>query len=102
MTLTSNRPWAAKWQYKLNVADVFHDEDKPFEEIRDAVVERIKRAPFYEAEPTTPAMDDLWCLVDELADTDTQSYFDMVWSAFYDWCDVDKRVWVETMNRKIR
>lgn len=79
----------AKWSYTLNVSDVFHA-DLPFTEFRDTVVRRIREAHFYSDDDP-----ELAGLVDELADTDTVSYFDQVWDWFYDWADVN-RVWVMT------
>ena len=94
----TNRPWASPWQYKLDVSDLFHDEDLSFEQRRDGVVGRLRAAPFYEDDPIRWNADteELYLVVDELADTDDEDYFDSVWNALYDWCDVDKRVWLNT------
>jgi hypothetical protein len=79
------------WLHTLTLTDVFHNDDLTLEEKRDAIVRRIKAAPWYSEDD-----DDLYWLVDELADVDTDSYFDAVFNAFYDWAD-DHRVWVETV-----
>ena len=91
MTDSKNAPWAKKWDYKLDVSDVFHDDDLTLEQKRDKIVARIKAAPFFD--PDDLELDEL---VDELSQVDDEPYFDLVWNAFYDWCDIGKRVWIET------
>lgn len=80
----------ARWKHTLYLKDVFHDDDMTLEQRRDAIVARIKAAPFWHGGEW-----ELADIVDELADVDTPSYFDAVWNAFYDWADAN-RVWVET------
>ena len=78
------------WKYKLQLADVWRNDDLTFIERRDEVVRRIKDSQFWDEDDT-----ELYDIVDELADTDTPDYFDQVWDAFYDWADAE-RVWVAT------
>lgn len=80
----------ATWLHTLRLADVFHNDDMTREQRRDAIVERIRSAPFYDEDDF-----ELVGTVDELAETDTAEYMDQVWDAFYDWADIN-RVWVET------
>lgn len=79
---------ARGWRYKLQLADVWNDEDLSFTERRDAIVARIKGFPLYNEE------DEIWWIVDELSDAQSEDDFDAVWDAFYDWADTE-RVWVE-------
>ena len=89
------------WAESINVADVFHA-DKPFTDIRDAIVKRIKASKWYrDAEATGADSDDYYAaeellsLIDELADADDTSEFDEVWSCIYNRADID-RVWITT------
>lgn len=86
---------------RVDVSDVFHNDDLTFEQKRDAIVARIKRLPAYKqaeasyADPDSDYDKDLYNLVDEMSDVDDVQHFDFVWSAFYDWADY-ARVWVKT------
>ena len=83
-----------RWDYKLDVSDVFHNDNLTLEQKRDLIIARIKSSAFW-----TPADYELDEILDELSQVDDADYFDLVWNAFYDWCDVGKRVWVETWRR---
>jgi hypothetical protein len=80
----------AVWTYRLNIKDVFHDDNRTIIQKRDEIVRRIKRASFYNEDDTM-----LFDIVDELSGVEDVEEFDFVWSRFYDWAD-GKRVWVET------
>lgn len=81
-----------KWKHKLNLADVFHNEDLAFEEIRDIVVSRIKASSFYrEAKESM----DFEGIVDELGEAETVDQFDFIWDAVYDYAD-DYDCWIIT------
>lgn len=86
----------AHWKHRVDVSDVFHDEDLTFEDRRDIIVAR-----FRESEAIQDLTDDngpeLALLVDELAEVDTFSYFDMVWHAIYDLADNRKWLWISTI-----
>jgi hypothetical protein len=84
------------WKHRLRIADLWNDDDLPFTERRDGIVARIKRLPMYD--PEGEEQDELWWLVDELGDVEDEDEFNVVWSAFYDWADVE-RVWVEIWER---
>lgn len=77
------------WLHKLNVADVFHNDDLTLAEKRDAICWRIKRSSWAHNDM------DLLCLVDQLEESDTVEEFDSAWNDLYDWFD-DARVWVIT------
>jgi hypothetical protein len=80
----------AHWLHQLDVADVFHDEDKPFLLRRDVMVARIKAAPFYDEDDM-----ELERIVEDLAYAETPDEWDGPWDEFYDWAD-DSRVWIKT------
>lgn len=83
------------WQHTVNVTAPFRS-DLPFGMRRDMIVSIIKGLPQYVDDPSSGEGDeDLWYIVDELADTRDEDEFDTVWDGFYDWCD-DHDVWVET------
>ncbi len=79
------------WLHKLELGDVFHDEDvELIPGRRDEIVKRIRESTFWD-----PDDDDLVLTIEELEEVDSVEYFDRVWNYFYDWCDFN-RVWVET------
>jgi hypothetical protein len=82
----------ARWDYRLRLGDVFHNEDVSFEQRRDEIAKRIKASRFYDADDYT-----LVVVVDGLAESDSVVEFDGWWSEFYDWADAN-RVWVVTWN----
>lgn len=82
----------ANWQHKLDVSNVFHNDDLTLIEKRDQIVARLKAGPWV---PTDE--DDLYefeMLVEELAEVDDEQYFNQVWASIYDWADTDHRLWV--------
>lgn len=92
----------APWSGSFSVADIFHDDDMPMVDKITEVVRRIKAAPFFDTED-----DELVEIVEEMewiaeGANQRSSYdeladeFDCVWDGFYDWCDLNGRVWVET------
>ena len=89
----------AQWKNRLNLGDIFQDDDMPLEEKRDVIVARIKASGWYRREIKRDDCCDLFYIVDELADVDSDDYFNVVWNALYDWCDVDKRVWLDVWSK---
>jgi hypothetical protein len=81
------------WDHELRLGDVFHNEEMTFEDRRDAIVARIRKARWYDEDDIA-----LWEAVDGLANAEDTDEFDAWWDAFYDWCDAGKRVWVETFG----
>lgn len=61
-----------------------------FEERRDATVAALRASGWIDENGTL----DFALLVDELAETDTEHYFNLVWNAIYDEADYD-RVWIK-------
>lgn len=81
-----------KWEHKLDVSNVFHNEDLTFEEIRDAVVRRIKASSFYKAAKESMEFEDI---VEELGEAETVGQFDFIWNAIYDYADMYD-CWIST------
>jgi hypothetical protein len=79
------------WNEKIELADVFHNDDLSFTERRDIIVARIKRSRWYHQADIDNG--DLLDIVDALADSDTEDEFDGSWDELYDLADED-RVWV--------
>ena len=85
-----------KWRYTVKVGDVFHDDGLSLPEKGEAIVNRLRAAPFYSDDDY-----DLQGLVEELEDAakeDDESWFDLVWGGLYDWADAN-RVWIDTFSR---
>jgi hypothetical protein len=80
------------WDHKLNLADVFHNEEMTFEERRDAIARRVRTSAWLRNRDNS---DPLPYLIDELADTADAGEFDEVWDVIYDYADAD-RVWIAT------
>lgn len=78
------------WKYRVDLKDVFHDENRTFEERRDEIVGRIKTAGFYDEDDEY--LGELVAYIEESEDVDE---FNVSWDEFYDWADVN-RVWVAT------
>jgi hypothetical protein len=77
------------WLDKINLADVFHNEEMSFEQRRDVIVQRIRRSGWPDRNSS------VYDLIDELADCETGNEFDGPWSLIYDEADAD-RVWIAT------
>ena len=80
----------ASWVERIDLADVFHDEDLTFEQKRDAIVARIKASEWYRWSGF-----ELHLMISSLSSTTTPEDFDVVWDAVYEKADVD-RVWIAT------
>lgn len=91
------------WRYRLDISDVWENESLTFEERRDAIVQRIKNAPWYPGHPrnASDAIDNapevLEEIVEELSNADKLPTFNGWWHQFYNWCD-DHSVWVRTTS----
>jgi hypothetical protein len=78
------------WDRKIQLRDIFHNDELTFEQRRDAIVRRIESSG-WPGRSETLAM-----LLEELADVVDAEEFDGVWDAIYDEADVD-RVWISTV-----
>lgn len=87
-----------KWVLTVDVTDVFHDEEKPYEERRDAIVGRLRESAWLDLrDPEGFERENLENLFDELSETADVDEFDSVWDAIYDEADYD-RVWIATFK----
>ena len=80
------------WAHKLNLADVFRNDDLSFEQKRDAIVRRIRATTWFKGYDES---DDLPQFVEELAGAADAAEFDGPWDCIYDIADAD-RVWIAT------
>lgn len=81
-----------KWERTLDLSDVFHA-DKPFLEMRDEIVRRVRALDPHDNDGVLQA------IADELGDAETGDEWDGPWDTFYDWADFH-RVWVKTIGRR--
>lgn len=85
----------ANWKYRLNVSDVFHNDEKTLDEKAKRITYIVKNSGWFEKLYYT---DDLAEILEELVDAgeaDDVEWFDACWSAAYDIFDAEK-VWVIT------
>lgn len=78
------------WRTKINVSDVFHNDELTLAQKASSIANRL-RAKF----PADDELDDLLFELEEAGEHNSTSYFDAVWDGVYDWADA-KRVWIET------
>lgn len=78
------------WKHTLRLADVFNNEDMPFERKRDTIVRRIKKSKFW-----NPDDFELSDVMEGLEQAEDIAEFDEAWGDFYDYADRE-RIWVET------
>lgn len=83
----------ANWKHKLDVSDVFHNDEMTLIEKRDAVVARLKVGPWVPTEDEDPS-DEFILLIEELAEVEDEQSFNEVWAAVYDWADEGHRLWL--------
>ena len=93
MTLTGT----AQWGFQVRLGDLFTDEQMPFEQKRDTVVERLRAAGVAEdVRLDRFAKEDFERLVSDLALAPDAEEFDRVLDDLFDWGDDDKRMWIQT------
>lgn len=80
------------WAHRIDVSDVFHNESMTFEEIRDAVVARLRASLWLAGRDE---FDPVVEVVDNLADAEDTAEFDGWWDDLYDAADM-YRVWIRT------
>lgn len=77
------------WAHTLNLSDVYRIEEMTFEQIRDAIVDRIRKHKWFSENEYLEE------LVDGLSGAEDGNEFDDWFSQIYDIADFD-RVWIET------
>lgn len=78
---------SARWQKRLDLSDVFHNDTLPWPERRDEMVRRVRALDSYDT--------DLQEIADELSEAVDGDEWDSPWDDFYDWAD-SNCVWVVT------
>jgi hypothetical protein len=85
----------AKWNYEVDIKDIFHNEDLSFTEHRDAIVARFRAQSWFKQLVSEHEDYELSDLIDDLSDTANGAEFDEVWNDIYDWAD-HYRMWIRT------
>ena len=75
------------WKKRLDLSDVFHNDALPFEQKREAIVQRLRLA---HLGPTATALIDA---IEHTSDVDT---FDEQFDRLYDWADQGHQLWIVT------
>lgn len=84
----------AQWKYTVNIADIWNNDELPFEERRDEIVKRIRASDWYKVRNATD-LSELFSLTEDLEVSDTPDEFDEYWNLLYDEADAD-RCWIAT------
>ncbi len=82
------------WTHEINLADIWRDENRTFEEKRDTIVARLRTSPWI-ADRDRSGFDELGEVVANLAAARDVEEFDVWWNDLYDHADRD-RVWIAT------
>ena len=78
----------AEWKNQLDIADVWRDPDLSWQDQRDEIISRIRKAPWFDDFDFQ-----LLDAVDGLSGAEDVQEFDGYWEDFYDWADAN-RVWI--------
>lgn len=84
------------WFLTIDLADLWQDEDLPFEEKRDAICNRIRSSNWAKLTPYPGHLNEL---VNAVGATENTGSFDAAFNELYDLADSDG-VWFETMAVK--
>jgi hypothetical protein len=76
-----------QWRKEVRLKDVFHDDEMAFEEKRDVIVRRLKKAFLGNEEAEE--------VISDLSYADDVEEFDDIWDVLYDIADRE-RVWIST------
>ncbi len=83
------------WERKIQLGDVFRNDEMTFTQRRDAICKRIKVSGWMKLHEEDY---DFETLLEELANVDDPDDFDYWWDQLYDYADED-RVWIDTINK---
>jgi hypothetical protein len=86
------------WKRKIQLGDVFHNDEITFAQRRDAICKRIKASGWMKLHEEDYGFE---MLLEELANVDNPDDFDYWWDQLYDYADED-RVWIDTINKALR
>lgn len=84
------------WKHKLNISDVFRNNEVDLAHKTEIIVGRIKKSSWYEEANYNGELENL---LEELTDAgkeDNVEWWDSVWNGFYDIAD-DEKIWVGTL-----
>jgi hypothetical protein len=82
------------WAHRINVADIWGNQDLTFDQSRDAIVDRLRKSPWI-ANRDQSGFDELGEVVENLAAAENFDEFNNWWDELYDRADRD-RVWIAT------
>lgn len=82
------------WKHTLHLADTFRS-DLELELKTEVIVNRIKRAAWYEEANSNGHLEGVLEELTDAAEEDDENWWDQAWAAFYDVADAE-RVWVKT------
>lgn len=87
----------SNWNYKLDISDIFHNDDFDLSETSRTISDRIKRNKWYK-DMEERYQEEMGEILEELVDAGEaadNTWFNQVWSAIYDIAD-DDRTWIKT------
>jgi hypothetical protein len=91
----------AKWDVHIKgiatLQDRNNDDQITFEYMRDHVVKILRRKLAHYLREDSKYNEDLFEILDELAEVDNVEYYDLVKNGLYDWCDYN-RVWIDPIE----
>lgn len=85
----------ANWKHKLNLTDVFHNDEVTLTDKTNTIIRRIKKAPWYEEANYNEELEEILEELNDAAEDNDLHQWDSAWAAFYDIADAD-RIWVKT------
>ena len=83
------------WNNRLDIYDIFHDDEISLAEKSTAITERIKKASWYEESNYNGELEMILEEMTDAAEEDDVDWWDKCWDAFYGIADAD-RIWVKT------
>ena len=85
------------WDRRVNLGDVWQDDDMEFTARRDAIVARLRPLkPWAERIDETEGLDgEFEQIVEDLAMAEDFDEFNEWWDQLYDWADINKRLWLD-------
>lgn len=88
----------ANWLLTVHLSDYWQNQNRPFEELRDGIVDRINASRWGAVSKTPEKLDRILDRVRRAADVEE---FDALFNLVYDLADTD-RVWIETHGKVVQ